>query len=408
MAVDVFDFTDLEVFQRDVPYEALAKLRRQMPVYWNPVQGDGPTRGGFWLITRHKDIVQVEKDTQVFSSHQGLTLADAPSSSSGPAWSMVRDGLTHLDPPMHSAHKKIVAPSFTPRSIARMENGVREIAAEVIHRARGMREVDFAEEIALRFPVAVVLGEVLGIPREDFSKVIYWSDVIAAPSDPSFPRLAGVKVVQDMYRYALDILASRRRTPQDDVLSMLAHASTAEGAAMSDEMFVRYFWSLITGAFDTTASAIAGGMLALIQFPGEHARLLAQPSLLTTAVEEILRWETPTIYFRRTATVDTIFEGKRITRGQRVVMCYASGNRDEDVFANPEVFDVGRKPNDHLSFGYGPHFCLGSSLARMEIRLLFEQIIDCRLQVKLRGETKRARSNFQNRIKQMPATLSSL
>jgi cholest-4-en-3-one 26-monooxygenase len=407
MTADAFDFTDLEVFEQDVPYEALATLRREIPVYWNAVQGRGSIPGGFWLITKHKDIVQVEKNTQLFSSHEGLTLADAPSSSWGPPWLMVRDGLTHLDPPMHSAHKKIVAPSFTPGSMALMEKRVREIAAEVIHRARGMGTVDFAEEVALRFPVAVVLGEVLGIPREDFSKLIYWSDVIAAPDDPSFPRFAGVKVVEDIYHYALDILASRRRRPKDDVLSMLAHASTSEGTSMSDEMFVRYFWSLVTGAFDTTASAISGGMLALIRFPDEHARLLAQPSLLPTAVEEILRWETPTIYFRRTATVDTMLGGKKISRGQRVVMCYASGNRDEDVFESPEVFDVGRKPNDHLSFGYGPHFCLGSSLARMEVRVLFEQILDCRLRVELRGETKRARSNFQNRIKQMPVTISS-
>jgi cholest-4-en-3-one 26-monooxygenase len=401
-----FDFTDLEMFARDVPYDALRQLRRFTPVYWNPTPTETMPNDGFWLIARHSDIVRIEKNPALFSSHFGLTLADAPPATAGPPWTMVRDGLTHLDPPDHFAHKQIVAPSFTPRAIAAMEARIRAIAIEVIERVRGLREFDFASEVALRFPVTVVLGEVLGLPPEDFERATHWSDVVAAPNDPEFSRSEGMIVVHEIYDYALSVLAARRREPEQDVLSVLAHTKMTDGNYLGDEIFFRYFWSLLTGAFDTTASAISGGMLALIEFPEQYDRLLLTPSLLPSAVEEILRWETPTIYFRRTAMADTEIRGERIRRGQRVVMCYASANRDEEEFVNPDIFDVTRKPNNHLSFGHGPHFCLGASLARVEIRILFEQIIQRQLRLELQGEIRRARSNFQNRIKRMPVSIS--
>lgn len=401
-----FDFTDLNRFAEDVPHNAFRQLRLLTPVYWNPAPTPAMPEDGFWLITRHSDIVRIEENPAIFSSHFGLTLADAPSARTSPQWSMVRDGLTHLDPPEHSAHRQIVAPSFTPRAIAAMENRIRATAIEVIEHACELREFDFATEIALRFPVIVVLGEVLGLPREDFERAVRWSDVIVAPRDPEFSSWEGAAVVQEIYNYALSTLAARRREPKQDVLSVLAHTKTADGSYMSDEMFARYFWSLLTGAFDTTASAISGGLLALISFPEQYERLLLDHSLLPTAVEEMLRWETPTIYFRRTTMADTEINGQQIRQGQRVVMCYASANRDEDEFVNPDTFDISRKPNNHLSFGHGRHFCLGANLARAEIRILFEQIIQRQLRLELRGEIKRALSNFQNRIKKMPVSIS--
>jgi cholest-4-en-3-one 26-monooxygenase len=401
-----FDFTDLEKFAKDVPYDALRQLRRFTPVYWNPAPTPEMPKDGFWLITRHSDIVRIEENPALFSSHFGLTLADAPPATNGPPWSMVRDGLTHLDPPEHFEHRQIVAPLFTPRAIAAMEARIRAIAIEVIERACELREFDFASEVAVRFPVTVVLGEVLGLPAEDFARAARWSDVIFAPKDPEFPPWEGTAVVHEIYNYALSTLAARRREPKHDVLSVLAHTKVTDGNYMSDEMFVRYFWSLLTGAFDTTASAISGGMLALIAFPEQYERLLLDHSLLPAAVEEMLRWETPTIYFRRTAMADTEIRGQRIQRGQRVVMCYASANRDEGEFVNPDTFDVSRKPNNHLSFGHGRHFCLGANLARAEIRILFEQIIQRKLRLELQGEIRRARSNFANRIRQMPVSIS--
>jgi len=404
MGVKSFDFTELDIFVKGVPRDVLAQLRRETPVYWNRIPNSAAEEG-FWLITRHKDIVQIEKNPILFSSHYGLTLAAAPPSTCGPPWSMVRDGLTHLDPPEHDAHKQLIAPLFTSRAINAIENRIRAVANAVLDRACELQNFDFATEVALRFPVAVVLGELFGLPSEDFQQIIHWSDVIAAPYDPEFPRSAGWKVVQELYKYALSAKAMRLRKPTNDVLSILAHTKTADGTCMSDEIFVRYFWSLITGAFDTTASAISGGMLGLISFPAEHERLRADPSLVPLAVEEILRWETPTIYFGRTAMADTAIREQKILKGQRVLMCYASANRDEEVFARSGVFDVGRRPNDHLSFGRGVHFCLGSNLARSELRIIFDQIIRRKLRVELRGEIRRARSNFQNRIKYMPVTM---
>src|SRR5262245_409045 len=235
-----FDFTDLQRFAKDVPYDALRQLRYFTPVYWNPAPTAAMLEDGFWLITRHHDIVGIEENQALFSSHFGLLLAYAPPAPARPPWSMVRDGLTHLDPPEHFAHKQIVAPSFTPRAIAAMEARIRAIAIEVIERACGLCQFDFASEVALRFPVAVVLGEVLGLPAEDFARAVRWSDVIAAPNDPEFRRSEGATVVQEIYKYALSTLAARRRKPKDDVLSVLAHTKISEGNYMSDEMFVRY------------------------------------------------------------------------------------------------------------------------------------------------------------------------
>ncbi len=404
----MFVFTDLENFAEDVPHEALRQLRRYTPVFWNPAPTPAMPEDGFWLVTRHKDILHIEKNPALFSSHYGLTLVDAPPAPAGSPWSMVRDGLTHLDPPDHYAHKQIVLPAFTPRAITSMEARIQAIATEVIERASELREFDFAPEVALRFPVAVVLGEVLDLPADHFARAVYWSDVIAAPNDPEFSRSEATTVIHEIYDYALATLAARRKEPKHDVLSMLAHTKINDGNYMSDEMFVRYFWSLMTGAFDTTASAISGGMLAFIAFPDQYEKLLLNPSLLSTAVEEILRWETPTIYFRRTSMKDTEIRGQRIQRGQRVVMCYASANRDEEEFVNPDTFDISRKPNNHLSFGHGQHFCLGSNLARTEIRILFELLIRRKLRLELRGEIIRARSNFQNRIKQMPVSIKAI
>lgn len=406
MRAKPFDFTSLNVFVKDVPHDELAQLRRENPVYWNQIPysraGDG-----FWLILKHKDIVQIEKNPSLFSSHHGLTLADAPPSGCGPPGSMVRDGLTHLDPPEHDTHRQLIAPSFTPKAIAALEDRIRVVANEVLDRACELQNFNFASEVALRFPVAIVLGELLGLPAEDFPQLVNWSDVIVAPHDPEFARTAAVKVIHEIYQYALSAKAMRMRNPTNDVLSILAHTKTADGTYMSDEVFVRYFWSLVTGAFDTTASAISGGMLALISFPEEHEKLLADPSLVPLAVEEILRWETPTIYFRRTAMADTVIREQKILKGQRVLMCYASANRDEEVFARSGDFDVRRRPNDHLAFGRGVHFCLGSNLARSELRIIFDQIIRRNFRVELRGEIRRARSNFQNRIKSMPVTMSA-
>ena len=398
----VFNFLDLNAFTQGTPYDALAELRRESPVYWHPMPSKRIPDDGFWLVTTHQDIVSIEKRPEIFSSHCGLTIADPPPRSMGPATSMMLDGLTHLDPPEHTAHRQVIAPMFTPRAVAALEPAIRATAVEVIERALERGRIDFAIDVALRFPVAMVIGRLMGFPESDFQRVIDWSDFVVAPDDPQYPSWTGVKIIQEMHDYGKAAIAARRKEPRGDVLSTLLATTGAEGQPMSDEMFLRYFWSLLTGAFDTTASVIAGGMHALVSFPAEFDKLRANPSLIAGAVEEMLRWVTPTIYFRRTTMRETELRGQRIEKGQRVVMCYAAANRDEAVFKDPDVFDVARTRNEHLAFGHGQHFCLGSSLARAETRILFEELIARGVRVELRGPIKRAHSNFQNRIKEMP------
>jgi cytochrome P450 len=400
-----FNFLDLNAFTEGTPFDALAQLRRESPVYWHPMPTKRQPDDGFWLVTSHRDIVSIEKRPEIFSSHCGLTIADPPPRSMGPATSMMLDGLTHLDPPEHTAHRQVVAPMFTPRAIAALEPMIRATAVSVIERALERRTVDFAIDVALRFPVTVVIGQLMGLPESDFQRVIDWSDFVVAPDDPRYPPWTGVRVIQEMHDYGMAAIAERRRDPRGDVLSTLLATSGASGEPMSDEMFLRYFWSLLTGAFDTTASVIAGGMHALVSCSTEQDKLRANPSLIAGAVEEMLRWVTPTIYFRRTAMRDTELRQQRIRKGQRVVMCYAAANRDDEVFRDPDVFDVSRTRNDHLAFGHGQHFCLGSNLARTETRILFEELIKRDVRVELRGPLTRAHSNFQNRIKEMPVSM---
>jgi cholest-4-en-3-one 26-monooxygenase len=402
-----FNFLDLDLFTRDTPHAELTHLRRTAPVYWHPMPTPREPQGGFWLLTRYDDVTQTAKNTKVFASSSGTTLTDAPPPTAPVEWLMVRYGFAHLDPPEHPMHRQIIAPSFTPRAIAAFETKIRALADEILDGACAAREIDFAARVAVRFPVAVVFGAVMGLPQEDFARAARWGDVVIAPSDPEFAseRGAVTGAVEDLYQYALETMAARRKNPTDDVLSALAHARTPEGKPISEAMFTRFFWSLAIGAFDTTASTIAAGMLALVRFPEQHERLRADASLLPSAVEEMLRWESPVVYFRRTATEDTEIRGRAIGRGQRVAMCFASANRDEEVFPAADTFDVGRHPNEHVAFGYGPHFCLGARLARVQTRILFERIMERGISVELRGEVRRARSNFINRIKRMPVVL---
>jgi cholest-4-en-3-one 26-monooxygenase len=410
--VPPFDFFDLDCFARGTPFDSLSRLRREQPVSWQQMIGIDPD-DGFWLVTKHSDICEISRNTALFYSNDGSVLTDAPRRDSAAPLRMVRDGLCHLDPPAHTSHRQLVLPAFGARAIGALERRVRRCADDLLNRACRLRTFDLVEEVAVSFPAAVVFREVLGFQADEVPRAIYWGDLFnrshsipIGDSEYGPTREAASLALAEMHDFCLRAVRARRETPGDDVLSMLAHARTAEGEPIDDETFSRYFWSLVVGAFDTTASTIAGGVQALEQFPAQRLTLVSDPSLVPRAVEEMLRWVTPVIYFRRTAAADTELRGQAIKRGDRVAMCYAAANRDEDVFVNPEEFDVRRDPNAHLSFGYGRHFCLGAQLARMEIRVLFEKILERRLRFELHGEVRRARSNFINRIVNMPVTVN--
>ncbi len=414
----MLDFFDLDLFARGTPYAELARLRRETPVAWCKLPAsmfpEQDHEEGFWLVTRHRDICAISKDPTTFYSGGGTVLADAPPPTSPPSLLMVRNGFAHLDPPRHTEARRLIAPHFAPRAITALEERIRHRARLVVDRAATMGELDFVKEVAVPFPTSIVFEELLGFDERDAERATFWGDLFVRvhavpPHDREFDevREKALFALDDMHECALRILHERRARPREDLFSVLAHMKTPEGEPMTEEMFTSYFWSLVTGAFDTTASTIAGGVLALHEVPGERERLYADRTLVTSAVEEMLRWVTPVVYFRRTVAVDTEVGGVAMKAGQRVAMCWAAANRDEEVFAEPDRFDISRTPNDHMAFGYGPHFCLGARLARVTVRMLFDELLDRGIVVDVLGPVVRARSNFVNRIVGMPVAFRS-
>ncbi|MDN2715183.1 MULTISPECIES: cytochrome P450 [unclassified Janthinobacterium] len=407
-----FNFFNLDQFAQSTPHEAFARFRREQPISWHSIP-HAPAGEGFWLVARHKDICEVARQPRIFFSHGSSVLSDSVDIPH-PAWKMIRDGLCHLDAPQHGELRRMVMPQFGAEAMSALQTVIRKRAVEVLDRAQEKGEIDLVSDIAARFPVRVVYGDVLGFADEDLPSAAFWGDLFnrvhAIPTgDREFADVmhASGVALDKLYRYGVAAYQSRRASPRNDVLSVLANIGYDDGSVISQEDFLSYFWSLAIGAYDTTASTIASGFATLAAHPEQQEALYADPSLIESAVEEMLRWETPVIYFRRTASEDYVLNGQAIRKGQRVVMCFASGNRDGDVFESPEVFDIRRRHNPHLSFGHGAHFCLGARLARIELRMLFEEVVARQLRFRPAGPAARARSNFINRIVSMPGMLES-
>lgn len=402
-----FDFFDLKAFSKATPYAALARLREDEPVSWQPLPSSRTPNDGFWLVTKHEDIVAIAQDSVGFHSNSGTLLMDHPPAGAPAPWSMIKSEFCSLDGETHRLYRGLMTPRFGPKAVADLEVGVRQLATQYVDLIASKGELNFAEDVAVRYPVSVVLGLMMGIPEEDQERAAYWSDVITAPEDPDFGAEPGAAVgaIAEMYDYAVKIVRERRADPGEDLISMLAHAKLADGTPISDEMFTHFFWSMILGSFDTTASTISTGLQALSENPDELEKLRRSPELLHSAVEEMLRYTSAVVYFRRTVTEDTVYRGIKMTKGQRVALCFAAGNRDPEVFENPNRFDITRTPNRHLAFGFGRHFCLGARLARLELRCLFEELLIRRkAEFECKGEVLRTHSNFLNRIKEQTVT----
>ncbi|TDB90439.1 cytochrome P450 [Actinomadura sp. 7K534] len=383
-----------------VPYGQLAWLREHDPVHRH--HGD-PDRGHppFWAVTRHEDVVHVSRHPELFSSWRRLALFEEPEEE---ALHLQRMMMLNQDPPEHSRKRSIVNRGFTPRAIAVLEEHVREICrglvAETLDRGA---EADFVRDLAAPLPLYVIC-ELLGAPPEDREKIFHWSNTLIGGDDPDFQRTPeeGQAAATELYAYANVLAADRRENPREDIVTKLLQPD-ADGQVLSGDEFELFVMLLSVAGNETTRNAASGGMLALLEHPEQWERLRADRSLVRTAADEIVRWVTPVNLFKRTAARDTELRGRKIAEGDKVVVFYSSANRDEAVFAAPDAFDVGRDPNPHLGFGGGgPHFCLGSHLARLELSVLFETLLDAVPNIELNGNVRRLRSSFINGIKEMP------
>jgi cholest-4-en-3-one 26-monooxygenase len=395
MRLSEVELHDPDVYVRGVPHDALRLLRAEAPIHFHPEPG-GP---GFWVVSKYEDVVTVGKDPARFSSHRGGTnIQDYPPEN----LSTIQLLMLNMDPPQHNKFRRLVSQGFTPRMVGKLEARIHDVARTIIDKIADRGECDFVRTVAAELPLQVIT-ELLGIPVEDRGKVFDWSNRLIGFDDPEFQTSLedGTQAAFEMWNYANEVAESRKGKSGDDLVSVLVNAEV-DGIGLTEMEFDAFFLLLSVAGNETTRNLISGGLIALLEHPEQRARLLADPSLVSSAVEEMLRWVTPVMYFRRTATRDTELRGTPIKENQKVCVYYNSANRDEDVFPDGDRFDVGRTPNEHLAFGVGQHFCLGTSLARLEIKAMFEELLRRLPDIELAGPVRRLRSNFINGYKQIP------
>ena len=399
------NLTEPDLFVRGNPHEVWRLLRAQAPVHWS----DGAARGtwsfpGFWSITRYDDVVAVSRDPATFISSKGITMMTDPENAT-PASGLGKMLIT-MDPPRHVRLRRLVNKGFTPRMVAQLEPHVRGIVTEILDAVAPTGACDFVTDIAARLPVAVIC-EMMGVPREDWNQMFELTNRVLGADDPEY-QTAGADAVEtalqgqrEMFGYFARLLGERRQARRQDLVSVLVDAEV-DCEQLTNEEILYFCYLLILAGNETTRNATSGGMLALIEHPDQRARLLAEPALLPTAIEEILRWSSPVMHMARHATRDTEIRGQNIRAGEKLLLWYPSANRDEDAFPEPDRFDVGRTPNDHLAFGIGEHFCLGAGLARLELRVMFEELLRRLPDIEPAGPVERLRSTFIGGIKHMP------
>ncbi|MGV0991589.1 MAG: cytochrome P450 [Mycobacterium sp.] len=385
-------------------HEALAHLRKTAPVSWVDVGDYRP----FWAITKHADIMDIERQNDLFTNYPRPLLAIAEADDA-----LLRDleagtglrTLIHMDDPHHRDVRKIGADWFRPKVLKALKARCDELAKIWVDKmAEKGPELDFMTEIAVNYPLYIILT-MLGLPDSDFPRMLKLTQEMFGGNDEEFQRGGDVEdmlaVLMDFFNYFSALTASRRETPTEDLASAIANAKI-NGEPLSDMDTLSYYVIVASAGHDTTSAGIAGGLRALLENPDQLARLQADPSLMGTAVEEMIRWVAPVKEFMRTAQADTVVHGVPIAKGESVYLSYVSGNHDEDVFKNPDTFDVGRDPNKHLSFGYGVHFCLGASLARMEMNSFFSELIPRIKSIELAGKPELLATTFVGGLKHLP------
>jgi cholest-4-en-3-one 26-monooxygenase len=398
-SLDDIELLSPDTYVPGVPHETFKLLRKNVPVSW---QKD-PQGPGFWALVKYRDIVTVSRDPKTFSSARRTALVTEFDADALAETQLI---LINTDPPRHTKLRGLVNKGFTPRMVARLEPHIREISANIIDTIAPKGQCDFVTDMAAELPLQVI-AEMMGVPLADRQALFNWSNRLIGQDDPEYATAPdeALRANIEVYMYANQLAVERRKQAGDDLVSVLLNAEV-DGEKLTEMEFDVFFVLLMVAGNETTRNLIAGGMLSLIQHPDQWARLRRDPSLIYTAVDEMLRWVSPVMSFRRTATRDTEIRGQKIREGDKVVMFYGAANRDEEIFPDADRFDVGRTPNDHLAFGIGEHFCLGASLARLEIRVMFEELLRRLPDIELAGPVARLRSNFINGIKHMPVAFT--
>ena len=408
------DLVDLDRFTGPEAWGMFDTLRKESPVHFQRETDGG---SGFWAVTRHADICEVDKDPETYTSTNFVNLEEVDEDLQDS-----RRSILEMDGLRHRALRKLISREFSrPNLMRNYEALLRDITRTTVDAALAKGEFDFVADVSADFPIQV-LARLLDVPQEKTGQLIDWGNEIIGFSDPEHAKILisdaeseqykhlpfRSPVAQEVFDYGRVLAADRKGGEGTDLVSQLVNKIPEDGQAMSASEFDSYFLLLVVAGNETTRHTITHSMLALLEHPEQLATLQANPDLIPDAVEEFLRWASPVYHFRRTATRDVELGGQQIKEGDKVVMWFASGNRDEDVFEDPYDFDVTRRDVDHVAFGKGsPHLCMGNNLARMEIRLMFEELIPRLQSIELTGEVRRVRSNFVNGIKALPVKVTT-
>ncbi|MGB0058874.1 cytochrome P450 [Candidatus Binatus sp.] len=401
-SLDTIDIVGPDHYQKNgYPHAEWTYLRKHHPVF----HVERPRMDPFWAITKASDIREISCQPRLWINGPRLAVFVLDEGDTGLPPELPLKHLLNMDPPQHGEFRSILSQYFTPRSIRELEPEVTNITAQLLDDVMDRTECDFVTEISSKVPVAVI-AEMLGVPKKDWPTIFRWTNEIIGGGDPEFQRGKDANETfaqarMEMFTYFTNLVEDSRKHPNNSVTSIISNAKV-NGEPLPALELLSYLLLLVVAGNETTRNATSGGLLAFIENPEQLKRLKADPAMIKTAVEEIVRWTSPVIQFTRTATEDTVVRGQKIRAGESVCLFYPSANRDEDVFADPFKFDIGRNPNPHLAFGIGEHFCLGANLARLELTVIFRELAKRLDHAELAGPVERLRSSFVGGIKHMP------
>ncbi|MET0702883.1 MAG: cytochrome P450 [Mycobacterium sp.] len=394
-----FDFTDPDIYAERLPTHELDQLRRHAPIWWNAQPHGAEAFGddGYWLVTRHRDVREVSLRDDVFSSAANCVVPRYPDAESGRGQIEAgRFSMINMDAPQHSRLRKIITRGFTPRAVERLRAGLAEAARDIAEKAAATGTGDFVQQVAAELPLHAIAG-LLGVPAEDRQKLFHWTNEMVGDEDPEFAESEALQSAGHLVFYGMQLAAHKADNPGDDIVTKLIQADV-DGQKLSDEEFGLFLITLTVAGNETTRNSITQGMMAFLDHPDQWDLFCSDRP--ESAADEIIRWATPVTSFQRTALVDVTLSGTQIEQGQRVVLSYRSANFDDEEFEHPFRFDILRNPNPHLSFGgTGAHYCVGASLARLTINLMFGALADAAPDLRALAQPERLRSGWLNGIK---------